>query len=315
MPLFRRRQAPVLPRTSSISVYGQGRAQALQKSKHSDKSSLSGSFSSIDLDDRPHPLAFAEATFDPSLPIKTKSRLSKDIEEILHDNAALAYFIQFMDAKKAKHLVKFWLEAESFRISAETKEKNQVKKPEESATCDADLSIIVSSSTGSSEFVSDKSEKVFQSSSHTISSDLNKRNQEREEFSKGVININVPSVNTHDLNCVPPLNNYRNTNELDYPNDSSLKDKLGKTIEQSSSVDSGCEDRSKDSNQSVEFTLEDDFNEDQSTQVTDACNLKSSIVHKSEIDSIKNGPCDEIQSNKTLTDGLVRLETSKLLCL
>ncbi|GFQ81910.1 a-kinase anchor protein 10, mitochondrial [Trichonephila clavata] len=70
MPLFRRRQAPVLPRTSSISVYGQGRAQALQKSKHSDKSSLSGSFSSIDLDDRPHPLAFAEATFDPSLPIK-----------------------------------------------------------------------------------------------------------------------------------------------------------------------------------------------------------------------------------------------------
>ncbi|GFS36419.1 a-kinase anchor protein 10, mitochondrial [Trichonephila inaurata madagascariensis] len=309
MPLFRRRQAPV-PRTSSISVYGQGRAQALQKSKHSDKSSLSGSFSSIDLDDRPHPLAFAEATFDPSLPIKTKSRLSKDIEEILHDNAALAYFIQFMDAKKTKHLVKFWLEAESFRISAETKEKNQVKKPEESATCDADLSIIVSSSTGSSEFVSDKSEKVFQSSSHTISSDLNKKNQEREEFSKGVININVPSVNTHDLNCVPPLNNYKNTNELDYPNDNSLKEKLGKTIEQSSSVDSGCEDRSKDSNQSVEFTLEDDFNEDQSTQVTDAHNVKSSIVHKSEVDSIKNGPCDEIQNNKTLTDGLVRLETS-----
>ncbi|GFT38490.1 a-kinase anchor protein 10, mitochondrial [Nephila pilipes] len=310
MPLFRRKQAPVLPRTSSISVYGQGRAQALQKSKHSDKSSLSGSFSSIDLDDRPHPLAFAEATFDPSLPIKTKSRLSKDIEEILHDNAALAYFIQFMDAKKTKHLVKFWLEAESFRISAETKEKNQVKKQEGSVTCDVNLSVIVSSSTGSSGYVSDKSDKVFQSSSHMISSDLNKRNQEREEFSK-VINTNVPSVNTHDLNCVPPLNNCRNTNELDYPNDNSLKEKPGKTIEQSSSVDSGCEDKSKDSNQSVEFTLEDDFSEDQSTQVTDVHNnVKLSSVRKPEVDSTKNEPCDEIQNNKVLTDGLIRLETS-----
>ncbi|KAF8778247.1 A-kinase anchor protein 10 like protein [Argiope bruennichi] len=312
MPLFRRKSAaPALPRTSSISVYGQGRAQALQRSKHSDKSSTSGSFSSIDLDDRPHPLAFAEATFDPSLPIKTKSRLSKDIEEILHDNAALAYFIQFMDAQKAKHLVKFWLEAESFRISAEIKEKNQIKKLEEPLTADASVPVIVSDSTGSSGYVSDKSDKVFQSSSHTISSDLNKTNSEREEVSKVVINKKVPSVNTIDTNSVPPVSDHRDTNETDSLSDNTLKAKLGKVVQQSSSVDSGCEDRSKDSNLSVEFAVEDDFNEDQSTQLNSAQNnAKLSTDHKLKGDNSMNGPCDEIKSTKVLTDGLVRLETS-----
>lgn len=47
-----------LPRASSISVYGQGKAQAFLNSKTSERSSDSGSFSSIDLEDRPHPLAF-----------------------------------------------------------------------------------------------------------------------------------------------------------------------------------------------------------------------------------------------------------------
>lgn len=46
-----------LPRASSLSVYGQGKAQALHSSRNSERSD-SGSFSSIDLEDRPHPLAF-----------------------------------------------------------------------------------------------------------------------------------------------------------------------------------------------------------------------------------------------------------------
>ncbi|GIY11182.1 a-kinase anchor protein 10, mitochondrial [Caerostris extrusa] len=276
MPLFRRKAAPA-PRSSSISVYGQGRAQALQRPKHSERGSISNSFSSIDLDDRPHPLAFAEATFDPSLPFKTKSRLKKDIEEILHDNAALAYFIQFMDAQKAKHLVKFWLEAENST-------SNRI----------------------------DKSEKVFQSSSHTVSSDLNISNHKRNESSDVVINTNVPSVNINDLNPRPTLNNCIETNELDSSNDNSLKEKLGKVIQQSSSVDSGCEDRSKSSNPSVEFAVEDDLNEDQSIQATDSqSNAKLTTQdRKFKVVSSTNGSCDEIESSKVLTDGLVRLETS-----
>ncbi|GIX70495.1 a-kinase anchor protein 10, mitochondrial [Caerostris darwini] len=311
MPLFRRKAAPA-PRSSSISVYGQGRAQALQRPKHSERGSISNSFTSIDLDDRPHPLAFAEATFDPSLPFKTKSRLSKDIEEILHDNAALAYYIQFMDAQKAKHLVKFWLEAESFRISAEIKQKNQVKKLDDSLTCDGKLPAIVSNCTDSTSNRIDKSEKVFQSSSHTVSSDLNTSNHKRKEFSDVVINTNVPSVNINDLNPRSTLNNCIETNELDSSNDNSLKEKLGKVIQQSSSVDSGCEDRSKSSNPSVEFAVEDDLNEDQSIQATDSqSNAKLTTQdRKFKVVSSTNGSCDEIESSKVLTDGLVRLETS-----
>ncbi|XP_010211035.1 PREDICTED: A-kinase anchor protein 10, mitochondrial-like, partial [Tinamus guttatus] len=45
---------------------------------------------------------------------ETKSSLSKTLEQVLQDNVALPYFIQFMELRRMEHLVKFWLEAESF---------------------------------------------------------------------------------------------------------------------------------------------------------------------------------------------------------
>nr|XP_032641738.1 A-kinase anchor protein 10, mitochondrial [Chelonoidis abingdonii] len=45
---------------------------------------------------------------------ETKSSLSKTLEQVLHDSVALPYFIQFMALRRMEHLVKFWLEAESF---------------------------------------------------------------------------------------------------------------------------------------------------------------------------------------------------------
>ncbi|XP_071994533.1 A-kinase anchor protein 10, mitochondrial [Engystomops pustulosus] len=43
-----------------------------------------------------------------------KSSLSKTLEQVLLDNVALPYFIQFMELRRMEHLVKFWLDAASF---------------------------------------------------------------------------------------------------------------------------------------------------------------------------------------------------------
>lgn len=48
---------------------------------------------------------------------ETKSSLSKTLEQVLHDTVVLPYFIQFMELRRMEHLVKFWLEAESFRTT------------------------------------------------------------------------------------------------------------------------------------------------------------------------------------------------------
>ncbi|VDK71682.1 unnamed protein product [Litomosoides sigmodontis] len=47
-----------------------------------------------------------------------KSTLVYTLNETLHDAAALAYFIQFMEGIGQLNLIKFWLHAESFRCSA-----------------------------------------------------------------------------------------------------------------------------------------------------------------------------------------------------
>jgi len=47
-----------------------------------------------------------------------RSQLSKTTREVLHDPPALAYFIQYLEARDAVQLVKFWLDVESFNSSA-----------------------------------------------------------------------------------------------------------------------------------------------------------------------------------------------------
>ena len=54
-------------------------------------------------------------------PVLTSSRLSKTLTEVLHDKEALPYFIQFMATRKGEHLIKFWLDAESFQASSWTR--------------------------------------------------------------------------------------------------------------------------------------------------------------------------------------------------
>uniref|UniRef100_A0A914WH81 RGS domain-containing protein n=1 Tax=Plectus sambesii TaxID=2011161 RepID=A0A914WH81_9BILA len=49
-----------------------------------------------------------------------KARIAKNLQETLSDSSALAYFIQFMESKGLMHLIKFWLDAQSFKVSAKT---------------------------------------------------------------------------------------------------------------------------------------------------------------------------------------------------
>lgn len=51
-------------------------------------------------------------------PQETRSRLSKSADQVLQDNVALPHFIHYMEQRGADHMVRFWLEAESFRSAS-----------------------------------------------------------------------------------------------------------------------------------------------------------------------------------------------------
>uniref|UniRef100_A0A7N8XN05 A kinase (PRKA) anchor protein 10 n=1 Tax=Mastacembelus armatus TaxID=205130 RepID=A0A7N8XN05_9TELE len=51
-------------------------------------------------------------------PQETRSRLSKTVDQVLQDNVAMPHFMHFMELRGADHLVRFWLEAESFRSTS-----------------------------------------------------------------------------------------------------------------------------------------------------------------------------------------------------
>lgn len=46
------------------------------------------------------------------------SRLSKSLADVFNDRQAVGYLLQFMDVHNVRHLVQFWLDAESFRATA-----------------------------------------------------------------------------------------------------------------------------------------------------------------------------------------------------
>lgn len=51
-------------------------------------------------------------------PQETRSRLSKTVDQVLRDNVAMPHYMHFMELRGADHLVRFWLEAESFRSTS-----------------------------------------------------------------------------------------------------------------------------------------------------------------------------------------------------
>ncbi|XP_070838937.1 A-kinase anchor protein 10, mitochondrial [Chaetodon trifascialis] len=51
-------------------------------------------------------------------PQETRSRLSKTVDHVLRDQIAIPHYMHFMELRGADHLVRFWLEAESFRSTS-----------------------------------------------------------------------------------------------------------------------------------------------------------------------------------------------------
>lgn len=54
-------------------------------------------------------------------PQEARSRLSKTVDHILRDNMAIPHFMHFTELRSIDHLVRFWLEAESFRSTSWTR--------------------------------------------------------------------------------------------------------------------------------------------------------------------------------------------------
>lgn len=51
-------------------------------------------------------------------PQEARSRLSKTVDHVLRDNMAIPHFMHFTELRGIDHLVRFWLEAESFRSTS-----------------------------------------------------------------------------------------------------------------------------------------------------------------------------------------------------
>ncbi|KAJ9578104.1 hypothetical protein L9F63_025041 [Diploptera punctata] len=67
-----------------------------------------------------------------------RSRLSKTLSEVVADKGALGYFIQYLEARDGFPLIKFWLDAESFRSAASSRDR---KLPD----CDGDAGSVLES--------------------------------------------------------------------------------------------------------------------------------------------------------------------------
>lgn len=126
MPLFRRKPdkpqersqaSPGAARRGSSALAQRGSPNGLLPPPSS--SAVDGP-SSHDPAEEPPAAPFlqaAEEEYEPQLCMRTKSRLSKTLEEALHDAGALAYLIQFAEEQGTRPLVKFWMEAQSFHAS------------------------------------------------------------------------------------------------------------------------------------------------------------------------------------------------------
>ncbi|XP_077511852.1 A-kinase anchoring protein pkaap isoform X2 [Amblyomma americanum] len=116
MPLFRRKPADK-PQEASNGPAAASRGEG-QLLRHGSQDSIhSNGVDAVVPPPPPSPLQSAEEEYEPNMCVRTKSRLSKTLEEVLQDAGALAYLIQFAEEQGTRPLVKFWMEAQSFYAS------------------------------------------------------------------------------------------------------------------------------------------------------------------------------------------------------
>ncbi|KAH9502434.1 A-kinase anchor protein 10, mitochondrial [Bulinus truncatus] len=140
MPLFKRKtsEKPAKSPSSGSGLIRTPSTRSSLSSPHSpstpdswgDESDIGVSYHAfngiIPLDIRPRTLTLSESVLhdgpvipDDSLesPLRTSSRLSKTLLEIVRDKDALSCFKAFLRSQKADHIIQFWCEAESFHAS------------------------------------------------------------------------------------------------------------------------------------------------------------------------------------------------------
>lgn len=82
-----------------------------------DNVSLNSSHQTFSLEDA-EKYYFEEKEKVPVIP-ESRPKLSKYLSDILNERGCLCYFVQYLEAKNALPLIKFWIDAESYRSAAE----------------------------------------------------------------------------------------------------------------------------------------------------------------------------------------------------
>ncbi|XP_040194586.1 A-kinase anchor protein 10, mitochondrial isoform X2 [Rana temporaria] len=176
----------------------------------------------------------------------TKSSLSKTLAQVLQDNVALPYFIQFMELRRMEHLVKFWLESKSFNsttwsriraYSLNTVKHSSLAEPVSPAPKRPDLSAV--SSLASAKQLAQDSSKVPQHTSRLKGLDSPAKQHSTSNHLQAKQKIGrVPAIQlelcTDQTLPSHEQSSMLNASRRDSPTDEGLKDmsqKLMKSIE------------------------------------------------------------------------------------
>uniref|UniRef100_A0A8B9F6Z8 A-kinase anchoring protein 10 n=1 Tax=Amazona collaria TaxID=241587 RepID=A0A8B9F6Z8_9PSIT len=174
---------------------------------------------------------------------ETKSSLSKTLEQVLQDNVALPYFIQFMELRRMEHLVKFWLEAESFhsttwsRIRAHSLNTVKQSSLAEPVSPSKQQEIALSSPTGLLEERLEDSSTVHLLRTKPVASTKNDRtgNSEnhvllgQESGNASIVCLRKPETGTHSVPADQQESSKLTVSNRNSPS-SALKDLSGKLM-------------------------------------------------------------------------------------
>lgn len=119
-----------------------------------------------------------------------RSKLSQTLQECLGDPSSMGYFLQYLQIRKLQHLVKFYLDVESYRCSASDLEEGQSRAYTPAVS---ELSSPTAPCDATSAFINDNQEKANNNPDIVINSDLNTQRtgsiSSTEMSSEHVINL------------------------------------------------------------------------------------------------------------------------------
>ena len=162
--------------------------------------------------------------------LATKSRICKTLTEVLNDNGALPYLIQYMEMLDAVHLVQFWLSSESFSTASWSRIRSDAFTKSASKT---------QNETINSKTKSDSKPPTSESISSTEKVDVGKRDENaNNDLSRKVVgNVQTSSAKKDESSTNPFLNDGDGTdNNLSSSDDSSAEKTHNRTKSDTSAM-------------------------------------------------------------------------------